>query len=292
MSETEQTPLFASGNVAVITGAASGIGRAAAERFAKTGMRLVLFDRNEAALAALAAELGGEVKTVAGDVSQFADIERLRDTALDAFGSVSVLMNNAAIGGEGSDNWSGIDAWRKIIEVNLWGVINGVQAFAPALIAQGTRAAIINTGSKQGITNPPGQPAYNVAKAGVKTLTEQLAYGLREAHAQVTAHLLVPGWTFTGLTKTPDGKQPAGAWRPDQVVDRMVTAVETGDFYIICPDNSVTSELDAARILWGAQDMTQNRPALSRWHAAWKDRFDSFIERNAGGRKGQGSKGH
>jgi NAD(P)-dependent dehydrogenase (short-subunit alcohol dehydrogenase family) len=292
MTESEQTPLFSAGNVAVITGAASGIGRAAAERFAKAGMRLVLFDRDETGLAAIAGDLAAEIRTVAGDVSQFADVERLRDVALNAFGSVNVVMNNAAISGTGAENWSGIEAWRKIIDVNLFGVVNGVQAFAPALVAQGSRAAIINTGSKQGITNPPGAPAYNVAKAGVKTLTEQLAYGLREAKSQVSAHLLVPGWTFTGMTQTADGKQPAGAWRPDQVVDRMVTAVEAGDFYIICPDNSVTSELDSARILWGAQDMTQNRPALSRWHPDWKDRFDSFIERNVAGRKGQGSKGH
>jgi NAD(P)-dependent dehydrogenase (short-subunit alcohol dehydrogenase family) len=186
-------------------------------------------------------------------------------------------MNNAAIGGAGSDNWSGIDAWRKILDVNLWGVVNGVQTFTPAMLEQGKRGAIINTGSKQGITNPPGSPAYAVAKAGVKTLTEQLAHGLREAGSQVTAHLLVPGWTYTGLTAALGGQRPAGAWTADQVVDRMVGAVEAGDFYVICPDNLVSSELDAARILWGAQDMTQNRPALSRWHPEWKSRFDDFV---------------
>ncbi len=292
MSEFEQAPLFAAGNVAVITGAASGIGRAAAERLAQAGMRLVLFDRDAAGLAAVAGSLSAELRTMTGDVSQIADVERLRDAAFEAFGSVSVLMNNAAIGGAGSDNWSGLEAWRKIIEVNLWGVVNGVHAFTPALIRQESRAAIINTGSKQGITNPPGAPAYNVAKAGVKTLTEQLAYGLREANSAVSAHLLVPGWTFTGLTSTPDGKQPPGAWLPGQVVERMIAGVEAGDFYIICPDNMVPSELDAARILWGAQDMTQNRPALSRWHPDWKVRFDSFISRNVPGRKGQGSSRH
>jgi NAD(P)-dependent dehydrogenase (short-subunit alcohol dehydrogenase family) len=276
-AETKSTTLFARGNVAVITGAASGIGRAAAERFSGLGMRLVLFDRDESKLEALARDLKTEVRWVAGDVAQISDIERLRDTAFDAFGSVAVLMNNAAIGGEGSDNWSGIDAWRRIIDVNLWGVINGVHTFTPRMLEQGNRAAIINTGSKQGITNPPGFPAYAVAKAGVKALTEQLAHGLREAGEAVTAHLLVPGWTFTGLTSAPGGQRPAGAWTAHQVVDRMVGAVEAGNFYIICPDNVVSSERDAARIMWGAEDMTQNRPALSRWHPEWKRRFDDFV---------------
>ncbi len=277
-ADTQQTALFSAGNIAVITGAASGIGRAAALHFASLGMKLALFDKNADAVERVAASLDTQIVTVAGDVRQISDLERLRDIALERFGGITVLMNNAAIGGEGSDPWSGLDAWRNILEINLWGVINGVHAFTPALLAQNSRAAIINTGSKQGITNPPGQPAYNVAKAGVKTLTEQLAHGLREAGSRVSAHLLVPGWTFTGLTRTADGKQPAGAWSPAEVVAHMVPAVEAGDFYIICPDNAVTPELDAARILWGAQDMTENRPALSRWHPDWRSRFEAFIE--------------
>lgn len=274
---SNDTSLFAAGKVAVITGAASGIGRAAAERLAQSGMRLVLFDRDEATLSSLAAGLPGETRVLAGDVSQITDVERLRDLALDAFGQVDVLMNNAAIGGEGSGNWTGLDAWHRIIDVNLWGVVNGVHAFTETMVSQGTRGAIINTGSKQGITNPPGFPAYAVAKAGVRTLTEQLGHGLREKSATVSAHLLVPGWTFTGMTNAPDGKKPDGAWTADQVVALMIERVDVGDFYIICPDGAVTPELDAARILWGAGDLAENRPALSRWHPDWKDRFDAFI---------------
>ncbi len=269
--------LFSRNNVAVITGAASGIGRAAAQRCAAAGMRLVLFDRDATTLAHLAQALPVEVRYLTGDVSRMEDVERLRDVAFESFGSVSVLMNNAAISGKGSDNWTGLDAWRRILEVNLWGVVHGVHAFTPRLLEQDSRSAIINTGSKQGITNPPGFPAYAVAKAGVRTLTEQLAHGLREANAPVTAHLLVPGWTFTGLTNAPDGRQPEGTWTADQVVERMIESVDAGDFYIICPDGTVSPELDAARILWGAQDMTENRPALSRWHPDWKSRFDTFL---------------
>lgn len=240
--------LFASEQVAVLTGAASGIGRAAAQRFAQRGMKLVLFDTDGAALDAVASGLGGEVRTLAGDVSRPADLERLRDLALDAFGAVHLLFNNAGIGDPGSTNWTGLDAWRRVLDVNLWGVIHGVQAFAPAMLAQGTRAAIVNTGSKQGITNPPGNPAYAVSKAGVRTLTEQLAHGLREAAGgRVTAHLLVPGWTFTGMTRSGNGEKPAGAWTAEQVVDRMIARVGAGDFYVICPDNAVSEALTTCR---------------------------------------------
>ncbi len=273
---------IAPGNVAVITGAASGIGRAAAGTFAKAGMRLVLFDRDEAALEALAVTLGAEARVLAGDVSLIEDVERLRDLAFEAFGRVNLLMNNAAVGGEGSDNWSGLDAWRRIIDVNLWGVVHGVHAFAPAMLAQDARGAIVNTGSKQGITNPPGYPAYAVAKAGVRTLTEQLAHGLREAGGQVSAHLLVPGWTYSGMTAAPGSARPEGMWSAEQVVEQMIAGVQAGDFYIICPDGNVSSELDAARILWGAQDLAENRPALSRWHPEWKERFERFVQERIG----------
>ena len=275
--------LFKAGSAAVITGAASGIGAAAARRFARQGMRLVLCDVDEARLARLAGELGGEVRIVAGDVSRMGDVERLRDEAFAAFGLVNVLMNNAAIGGSDDESWRGLDTWRRIIEVNLWGVINGVHAFAPKMIAQNSRAAIVNTGSKQGITNPPGHPAYATAKAGVRAVTEQLAHSLREDTGErVSAHLLVPGWTFTGMSRTEDGRKPDGAWTAEQVVDLMVERVASGDFYIICPDNAVTTALDAARLRWSVDDMIENRPALSRWHPAWKERFEAFVKRETG----------
>ena len=198
---SELPSLFSRNNVAVITGAASGIGRAAAQRCAAAGMRLVLFDRDATALADLAQALPVEVRHLAGDVSRMEDVERLRDVAFESFGAVAVLMNNAAISGTGSDNWTGLEAWRRIMDVNLWGVVHGVHAFTPRLLGQASRSAIINTGSKQGITNPPGFPAYAVAKAGVRTLTEQLAHGLivRLRHqnvSRVRAWVDHPCWTF------------------------------------------------------------------------------------------------
>ncbi len=278
-----QHPAIAPGRVAVVTGAASGIGRAAAERFAALGMKLVLVDVNAAGLeetAAVVVPHTGEegVLAVAMDVSRREDVERLRETVHARFGDVALLMNNA--GREGGGQLLGDpERWRAILDVNLWGVIHGIQAFAPAMIAAGRPAAIVNTGSKQGITTPPGDTAYNVSKAGVKVVTEALAHELRNAAGGVvTAHLLIPGFTFTGFTRVHTQEKPAGAWTPEQVIDFMLPAMAAGDFYILCPDNEVTRALDEKRIAWAAGDVIENRPPLSRWHPDYKDAFAAFLK--------------
>jgi len=278
-------PAIQKGRAAVITGAASGIGLAAAKRLAGFGMKVVLVDREGEALTRAAAEVvaaapGGasSVCSVPVDVSRLGDVMRLKDEAFEAFGDVALVMNNAGIGGGLGKPWETYERWRRILEVNLWGVINGVHAFTPALIAQGTPAAIVNTGSKQGITNPPGGAAYNVTKSGVKTLTEQLDYALSQEAPYVTAHLLVPGFTFTGIGGAPPGaEKPPGAWTSDQVADFMLEGLGRGDFYILCPDNMVTREMDEKRMQWAMDDLIKNRPALSRWRQQFKDAFDAFM---------------
>ncbi len=147
------------------------------------------------------------------------------------------------------------------------------------MIERGRPGLIINTGSKQGITTPPGDPAYNVSKAGVKAFTEALQHELRNAAgSQISAHLLIPGFVFTGLTAKGRTEKPAGAWTPEQTVDFMVERVEAGDFYILCPDNDVPRSLDERRILWAAGDIVENRPALSRWHPDHADAFAAFVK--------------
>ena len=269
--------VIAKDKVAVVTGGASGIGLAAARRFLEAGMRVCLADVDAAALEALGKEFGARVLVAPVDVADRSAVEALSRRVAAELGPVTVLMNNAGVGG-GGDALSNPSGWERVLGVNLMGVLHGVQSFVPAMVERGEPAFVINTGSKQGITCPPGDTAYNVSKAGIKALTEGLAHTLRNREGcRVTAHLLVPGFTYTGMVARHAPERPPAAWGSEEVVDRMLDGLQRGDFYLWCQDNETPRAVDEKRILWNALDIIENRPALSRWHDDWKAAFSTFM---------------
>ena len=274
---------FEKDGVAVITGGASGIGRAAGRRAAAAGMKIVLVDVNPAKLDATAAELAAAVGagSVLAKVLDVASAEAMMALATEVearFGAPTLLMNNAAafVAGGAGGILDPIENWQRLFAVNVLGIVNGVQAFLPRMLLAARPAVIVNTGSKQGLTNPPGNPAYNTSKAAVNAYSQNLARDLRERSGSlVTAHLLIPGWTTTG-----DAEHRPGAWLPEQVVDFMSDAIERNAFFILCPDGETTPEIDHKRIYWNAMDIILGRPALSRWHSDFKDAFAAFMKRD------------
>ena len=280
---TKSTP-FTHGACAVVTGGASGIGLAAAKRFAAMGLNVVIADLPGATLdnaarevAAVSSNGAKGVRAAPTDVSRLAEVEGLEKAATSAFGPVAVLMNNAGIG-PGSSMFGPIETWRRVVDVNLWGVIHGSKVFAPGMIASGRRAMIVNTGSKQGITTPPGDPAYNLSKAAVKVFTESLQHELRNVEGgKVSAHLLIPGFVFTPLTAHGRAQKPAGAWTPDETVAFMMAELNAGTFYILCPDGETSRALDERRMAWAIGDIIDNRPPLSRWHKDYAEAFKKSV---------------
>lgn len=278
-------PALVPGSVAVITGGASGIGLAAAKRFAAMGMRVCIADigaeRINKALREIPEVKGSGADQVAGletDVSRPEDLARLHQFVRNRWGRVDVLMNNAGIQ-PGSSIFDRQATWDRVLAVNLGGAVLGTREFVPAMLAAGKPGLVVNTGSKQGITTPPGDPAYNVSKAGLKVFTEALQHELRNTPGcQISAHLLIPGFVFTELTAQGRSEKPPAAWTPEQTVDFMLERLNAGDFYILCPDNDVPRALDERRILWAAADLVENRPPLSRWHPDYAPAFAQFAQ--------------
>lgn len=213
-------------------------------------------------------------------------------------GKCHFLMNNAGVG-RGGGAQADMETVHFTMGVNTFGPIHGCLAFVPKMKASGEMGIIVNTGSKQGITMPPGNLTYNMSKAALKCYTEGLEHELRsEQDGKLRAALLVPGWVNTSIMlksvreeKLAKGepfdpssvffhedKPATGAWMPQQVVDFMMEQLDQGKFYIICPDNDVDRETDSLRMTWTMQDITEGRPPLSRWHPDYKDKFNAFLE--------------
>ena len=217
------------GRVAVVTGGASGIGRALATRFAGEGMRVVLADVERDALEATAGELrdgGAEVLAVETDVSSAESVEALADRAYEAFGAVHVLCNNAGVGGANVAAYRATLAdWEWTLGVNLWGVIHGVHAFLPRMLEGGEEGHVVNTASIAGLTPLAGNAPYGVSKAGVVALSEALYLELERRGAPVRASVLCPGIVQTNILDSqrnrPEKLRNPGPPRPDRVQERL-----------------------------------------------------------------------
>jgi len=283
-----RNPVFASGNTAVITGGASGIGLALATKCAGYGMNVVIADNNsenlKGAKEMISKSGSGKVETAEMDVGKVEDFESLKAKITNDFGGkISLLVLNAGIGLK--SDWSDSAYFHKIMDVNLFGVIHGLNTLLPLTTQSSTPSSIVITGSKQGITNPPGNPAYNASKAAVKTLAEHLSYDLSKSSPSTSVHLLVPGWTFTGLSGNKpfvgEGaekkEKPKGAWSSEQVVEFLEVKMSEGKFYVICPDNDVSEETDKKRMLWTANDAVQGRPPLTRWREEYKEEAEQWM---------------
>ena len=224
-----------SGQVAVVTGGASGIGRGMGEVFLERGMKVVLADVEATALEATVAELrerGGEVVGVECDVSNSDSVERLRDESLSHFGAVHVLCNNAGVaGGSGGATWEAPQAdWDWVIGVNLMGVVYGIRHFIPVMIDQGTPAHVVNTASMAGLVH--GMGIYGVTKHAVVALSESMFSELRAAGHSIGVSVLCPGWVRTRIMESernrPEAPRPdPGPQRPEaelfrQIVEKLI----------------------------------------------------------------------
>jgi NAD(P)-dependent dehydrogenase (short-subunit alcohol dehydrogenase family) len=247
------------GKVAVITGAASGIGRGIAERCAQEGMKVVLADVEENALTQTEEAMhtaGATVLAVLTDVSKASDVEALAQKTLAAFGAIHLVCNNAGVGAVASSWESTLNDWQWVMGVNLWGVIHGVRVFVPIMLAQDTECHMVNTASIAGLLPyHPLSASYHVTKHGVVALSEQLYYELAQRGAKVKVSVLCPGGVSTrimdsgrnrptALQNAPAEVQLGPAYEammqavqdgmsPQQVADYVFKAVRDEKFYIL-----------------------------------------------------------
>lgn len=219
------------GKVAVVTGAASGIGRGLAEACAREGMKVVLADVDEAALSAAERELkdsGAETLAVRTDVSKAEDVEALARRTLEAFGAAHLLFNNAGVGA-GTTVWeSTLEDWRWTLGVNLWGVIHGVRTFVPLMLKQGDECHVVNTASMAGLVSGPALGVYKVTKHGVVSLSETLQCELAIIKAKIGVSVLCPGGVNTRILEA-ERNRPAEMQSATVTVGPVHPAVAQAD---------------------------------------------------------------
>jgi len=248
------------GKTAVVTGGASGIGRAMAERFAREGMRIVLADIETAALERAVEEMkhaGAEVIGVPTDVSHYEQIDALARRTIEAFGAVHILCNNAGVASDGAPSWrQSAQDWQWVINVNLWSVIHGIRAFVPLMLEQNEEGHVVNTASLAGLLAMPMAAPYHVTKFGVVALTESLFLEFSSANSKLGASVLCPAWVKTNILNSARNRPQdlqnetaptrdtglEAAFRkridaegldPSYIADRVFNAVRDNQLYIL-----------------------------------------------------------
>ena len=271
------------GKTAVISGGASGIGLESAKRFLACGMNVVIADvKNLTSAKESLLEISNDESKVLiqeCDVTSFDAIKELEIFVQESFGKVHCLMGNAGMIAMGTKPWEEVEQLHQIMNTNFMGVVNLGNAFIPSMIAHGEDGVVINTGSKQGITRPPGNYAYNLSKASVVAYTEALSHAfITTVDCKIKSHLLIPAFVYTPMISAFIPEKPEFAATTEETVDYFMEALKRDEFYILCPDNETNREIDEKRIQWAADDIIKNRPAMSRWHPDYQEEFEAFMK--------------
>jgi NAD(P)-dependent dehydrogenase (short-subunit alcohol dehydrogenase family) len=269
------------GRVAVVTGAASGIGRAMADAFAAEGMRLVLADIESGPLEVAAQELrdgGADVFAVTADVSRAEDVERIAEAAVDVFGGLHLACNNAGVATGGLTWEVDLDTWRWVLGVNLFGVVHGLHAFTPRIIASGG-GHIVNTASMAGLTSNPGMAPYNASKHAVVTISETMATELAMTHPEVGISVLCPGWVRTRINRSERNRRGGEA--------AADTAAEPGDGGLAgmrdLIDQLIAEGLQPADVAALVVDAVKQRRFYVLTHPEWQGMVRDRVERMLSG---------
>ena len=273
------------GKVAVVTGGASGIGRAMAQAFVAKGMKVVLADIEGGPLEETAQDLragGGDVFAVTADVSRAADVERIGEAAIDVYGALHVACNNAGVGGGGATWDVDLATWEWVLGVNLMGVVHGLRSFTPRIIDSGG-GHIVNTASMAGLTSPAFMSPYNVSKHAVVTMSESMYVELQMLHPEVGISVLCPGWVRTRIAES-DRNQPAAVAAAQAAVqEATMPGGVSGDQLKGMIDSFVAEGLQPAAVADLVVDAIETKRFYILTHPEWQNMVRDRVDRMLSG---------